>query len=161
MRPRRPFRRPKPFPRRGNGPDRSIPPELHQALVLEREEKFHEAAIQFQSIAERAVRLGSPQAPRFYLQAARCYQSAGLSAETMECVWRAFQLFADEKRWAELHRSERRVRAGLMQAGWTNEIENLDIRLAQILDEAFHAEKPAGEPERSHSKPILPVQCPG
>ncbi len=134
------FRRRQPLPRRFRvQPLRSRNPvaraafqRLRRAHDLMHSGKYHEAAQQYQTLAEGAEKHKLMQAPQLFLQAGRAWFEAGDSKAGLASIQKGLNILEIYRRFQRLNAVGSRIQSELDEKGFAHEASVIEIYLEQM-----------------------------
>lgn len=133
-----------------------VPPVLQEANFAFDKGEYGRAAELFEQIAQNVDARGGPRAPLFHLQAGRARVLAGQTSLGMPSLKRGLEILAQRKQFPRLQKSSSRVIAELNEHGLTNEANQIETWLKNILPSMYSSETK----EVPAKRPLLPTHCP-
>ena len=144
---------------------RNLPPGQPGRIVFEQElmrahqlyvsGQFDEAGAIFERLAEIADARNGPRAPRFYLEAGRCWMHTNRIEEAMQLLEQGHRLAIQKGRTDLLQRLCPSLQAELVQLGWTAQA----LQVASWM-EGLPPIKPNPAAGLYQNRPALPLKCP-
>lgn len=103
-----------------------LPLEIKRAHQLLEAGNYAEAALAFESLAQRATENGGPRAPLFLLQAGKARIGGGRVNAGLQHIKQALSLLAERGQFDKMYHAGRRAVDELQQRGLTREVKEIE-----------------------------------